>query len=196
MTESNGKKFYPLPIIGADLSEGNRTPRPVSPSHEEDIEEAGVSTRGRSHRETRHRAQSTSQDRDDEFVSNIRNRSLLRRGPREEDFKEPTTFSVRITLEPYAPEADSFKFNPISFELYDDGPSVPICRSEKQSQHAAILSKGKVRFGSRVVTRRSHAQIWCDDGKVSNPFRTAEVGLSINEGFRARYRIKRWYLVE
>lgn len=61
---------------------------------------------------------------------------------------------------------------PFSFFLYNDGPAVSISRLEKTSDggdgsaSAGTTSKCKIRFRSRVVTRRSHAQIWCDADKV------------------------------
>jgi hypothetical protein len=130
----------------------------------------GETSRRLSRRQHADRAATLNRLDEFDFDSSIKNTSLIRRGPNEVDFKAPNTPSVRVILSPCTPESDNLKFDPIEFELYNDGPSVNICRTERSANQPATFSKGEVRFGSRVISRKSHAQVWCENDTVSISF--------------------------
>jgi len=91
---------------------------------------------------------------------------LLRTSPPPHEMDPDASPSVRVTISPFLPRSDSFDFDPIGLELIDGGPSIKFCRGERTTALPALFKHGKVKFGSRVITRKSHAQIWCEKHKI------------------------------
>ena len=166
----NGNGYYSTPTSGQSRAPSEEHHAPLShsshsarPNHREDtlIHSNSPST-SRNVRIQHHRTR----DDDDDNTAPINSHSLIRRGPSFEKFNPPSSPTFRVTLKPNTTHHNGFRFPPLTFDLYDGGPSAVVCRSEKQSGHAAVYQKGKIKLGSRVITRKSHAQIWCEDNKV------------------------------
>jgi hypothetical protein len=187
LSESTGKCCLYLSYIGWNIS-GEK----VAEATYAEGDKAGLKFRPR----VNSKPSDTSYDGDDDSGSSINNRILIRGVRKQKNFEELNSPSVRVTLSPYTPEEDSFKFDTIEFELYNNGPSVHLCRSGKQSNRSAILSKGKVKFGTRAISRKSHAHIWCENDKVSDSSLDEESVSTIDEGLHARCWFQYWHLVE
>src|ERR1700754_2179283 len=64
---------------------------------------------------------------------------------------------VRITLLPHTSNDEGPKFDPITFDLINNGPPVDVCRMSNQTpgsnSEQITYSNGKLRLRSRVISR-------------------------------------------
>jgi hypothetical protein len=77
--------------------------------------------------------------------------------------------AVRVTIMAEPKRSDGFMFDPIQFELVEGGPSMRFARIPQKYETDAVAVKepSRILFRSKTVSRENHAQMWCEDGKVS-----------------------------
>ena len=67
--------------------------------------------------------------------------------------------SVRVTLKSHTPDEDSFYFENVTFELFDEERPMTLCRVEHRTNKAAIVHVNRICFASRTVSKGQHARI-------------------------------------
>lgn len=112
---------------------------------------------------------------------------------------------VRIDLEPATSrhygkngERRDFRFDAVAFDLVSDGPSIRFARYPAL-QSPMHFPPGMVLFGTDEVALDGHAQMWCEDGRVSCKFCDLFYGsdpVGMTAGFCTRLWISLWNLFE
>jgi len=86
--------------------------------------------------------------------------------PNYDDFEQPERPTFLVTLKLLTPPSIDHKFPDLLINLYNDGPSAVFRRAKKSTAEYAVYIGGKINLNSRVISRTSHAQIWCHVNKV------------------------------